>query len=183
MNINVTLRRAPDGRFRPNMPEPTSAEEAKRYREAMTHADTANDFFQAVQKEMTELQKADNTSDDFNSTEGVVVTSSPFKGADSRDKLVQSSALNFTPSSGAVTSYDRQIEGTTFRAIKGGAAGQNLKASETTTYSSGPLFLELKHLTTLPEISSRRYEATRTLEETGDGLIQFTQTETNTLSL
>ncbi len=182
MNINVTLRRTPSGQFRPNMPEPTSPGEAKDYREAMAHAEAANDFLQAIQKVTTELQKADNTDHDFNSAEGVVVTSAPFRTSESRDKLVDSQALSFEPKSEKVTSYQRQIEGSIFRSVKPGAAGQNLKTVETTNYATGPLFLEAKQVSTIPEDQSRKYEHVRTLKTVGDGLIQFTQTETNTLS-
>ena len=166
-NINITLRRTPDGYFRPNKPEPTSPSEAKNYRKFQAQANVCNDLFEKTEKQMKTLRRLDNTKDDFNSTAGLVVTSEPILN---KSKLYsvgsRSHSLEFDPQTRQIASLESKMECRP-------NPWQSYRQYETTNYSAEPLFLEWTAQSN--EKGIVRSKQVKTLRALGDGLYQFTE--------
>lgn len=176
MNINVSLRRGPDGNLRPNMPNPTTPAEAKAFNDAMKTAKTADAILDQFTKQADEFKKLDNGEQDLNTDQGVVATSGRFDSQEARDALELSRVLTFNPSSGEVASLSGTYEGTVYRSTRREAShvGRDYSYRETENYSRGPLLaIECESLMSIPDDSSRFSKGTTRLQETSEGIFTY----------
>lgn len=181
MNIKVTLRQV-GRRFRPNLPEPTTPEEARRYGKAMEVAEKATQFFTKVEKDVEKLRNTDNLRADLNSKPGIVATSQDLEGENPLDELVDSKVLKYKRGPNILERYDRLVEGTVYRGLRpGDAVAEPLSRRATTSYTESPLLMEEIQRSSLPEDSSRAYEFSRSLKAVDGNLVEFRETINNGL--
>lgn len=184
MNINVTLKRAADGRLRPDLAPPTTPSEAKAFQEAMGTAREAQALLDTFTATTEKLKTQDGKEEDLNGDPGIVATSRPYRSSESRDKVTRSEVLTYDTASGQMKTYNLLLEGTVFRTdgTTASSAGRDYNSRETAGYTASPLFsLEQERLLSLPSDSSKFYKVVTLLNETSPGVYAFARTEESTI--
>lgn len=167
----VLLRRESSGQFRPNLPEPTTPQEAKLYKETFELAGKAENFLGNHLAKFAELRKQDNREQDLNSAPGIVATSERVFES-SLDRLTKSSVLRFNPESQEILSFQDQANGQVSR-----PAGRNytemLDQTASVTYTASPMLLSHDHRVAVAEDPRRSAHYQESLREIGDGIFEY----------
>lgn len=176
MNINLTFKRAADGRLRPDLAPPTTPSEARAFQEALGTAREAQALLDTFTATTEKLKTQDGKEEDLNGDPGTVATSRPFQSSESRDKVTRSEVLTYETATGQMKTYNLLLEGTVFRSD--GSTGRDYDSRETAGYTASPLVsLEQERLLSLPSDSSKFYKVVTVLHETSPGVFVFARTE------
>lgn len=182
MNISGTpiqaqrtlLRREPGGKFKPNLPEPTTPEEAKLFQETRQRAEQADKFLSRYNEHFVKIRGKDNTEEDLNSAPGVVATSDRFL------RVTSSTVLKFDPSTQQVSSFENRENGFLYEKA-GNPWREDLQQTASTTYISSPLSLSTDNLWVVVDDTSRSSRYQESLRAVGGDIFEYMTLESDAL--
>lgn len=178
MNVTSTLIKNSNGRLRPNLTEPRTAQEAAPYAEAKKVSDKANALLDTVSRSAKELQHFDNKADDLNSESGLIVKHGERRKDYSKANVA--SSAQFGPNN-ELQHYTEELEGK-FSLLHEGTSYPGLDHKESKTYSNTDgLQLSWQRSFTQPSDPSKSLKEHYELTENSQGIITFTVVESDTL--
>lgn len=165
------LRRQSNGDFVPNLPQPTTPEEARLYQETLERAEQAEKFLENFQDEFSEVRQQDNTKDDLNTTPGVVATSKRVFRSSVED-VTTSTVLTFDPVSKAVVSYQNRSDGRVHH-LAGKAYNETLEQTASAVFTASPFLLSTDHRLVVVDEPTRTSHYQESIRALGDGLYEY----------
>jgi hypothetical protein len=174
------LRRQPGGDFVPDLPEPTSPEEAKLFKETKQRAEQADKFLDHHSDLFVKFREKDNTEEDLNSAPGLVATSERLLESP-LDRAITSTVLKFDPLTKDVKSYQNQANGLVSRKA-GNSWTEMLEQTASTSFTSSPFSMSAEQLWVVADDSSRSARYQESLRAVGEGLYEYLTFDSDALA-
>jgi hypothetical protein len=164
----------------PDLPDPTSPEEAKLFKEASKKAEKADKFVGQYMDLFVKIRGKDNTEEDLNSAPGLVATSEPLLESP-LDRATTSTVLRFDPLTKDVTSYQNQADGLVSRKA-GNRWTEMLEQTASVSFNSSPFSMFTEQLWVVADDSSRSAHSQESLRAVGEELYEYLTLESNALA-
>lgn len=167
------------GNLRPDLPEPTKAEEAKAYKTAFERAQGWENYLGDNMKIAGRLKRLDNSRVDLNSEQGTVVIHRSYGQGDRTQE--SSSMLKFDTVTGQILEYEANAETKNFLATEDKPQGAPVQQSVDIRFTTGPLE-SLTHNTSVVRLDegSEMLVDNININTTAPGRIEVSRTHRNT---
>lgn len=167
------------GNLRPDLPEPTSATEAKAYKSALERAQGWGDYLSDNMQIAGRLKRLDNSRVDLNSEQGTVVIHRSWGRGDRTQE--SSSMLKFDNVTGQILEYEANVEGKNFVTTDDKPQGAPVKQILGFRFTSGPMD-SLSHTTRVERLDEggEVFVDNISINETAPGRIEISRTYRNT---
>ncbi len=168
-----------NGQLGPNLPEPTSAEEAKAYKDASQRAEIWENYLGDNLKIAGRLKRLDNTRVDLNSEQGIVVIHR--SSGEGRRTQEDSRMLKFDTVTGQILEYEANVEGKNFVTTRDKPYGAPVQHTLDYRYSAGPMDSITRNSRVFRlDDGGEVLEDTLQINETAPGRIEVTRSYRNT---
>ena len=187
INIKATLQRTEKGLFRPVQPQPSTPQEVVAYKADLEAGASADRMMWSLKEKMDQLQSLDDSSQDFNSEKGLVVTANAPENSP-KGSIVESSALSYDPATGQIGKFESEVRGHKFMEHTGLKSLWNAhgyaQVSEQTTYVTGPLLCLSTESKLQNPTSEKKFSVEReSLTQLPSGLFEYEHTVSDNLRM